>query len=105
MGKARASSRQWSHRVSSASSALTSVPTVEGQASRRGVLYEVANGTQIPNEGEKGFVAVTEEEVRKQMVLQVCDVKQGLLRRKQNKGSKGMAPEQDRHVHNESLGS
>ena len=58
------------------SEALTSVPTVEGQASRRGVLYEVANGTQIPNEGEKRFIAVTEEGVEKRLVLQVCDVNQ-----------------------------
>jgi len=61
------------------SEALTSVPTVEGQASRRGVLYEVANGTQIPNEGEKRFIAVTEEGVEKKLVLQVCDVNQGLI--------------------------
>ena len=61
------------------SDALSSVPTVEGQASRRGVLYEVANGTQIPNEGEKRFVAVTEEGVEKRLVLQVCDVNQGLI--------------------------
>ena len=55
------------------------VPTVEGAASRRGVMYEVANGQQIPNEGEKRFNAVTEEGAQKKMVLQVADVNQALL--------------------------
>ena len=43
------------------------------------MLYEVANGTQIPNEGEKRFIAVTEEGVEKKLVMQVCDVNQGLI--------------------------
>ena len=55
------------------------VPTVEGAASKRGVMYEVASGHQIPNEGEKRFKAVTEDGVEKRMVLQVTDVNQGLL--------------------------
>ena len=55
------------------------IPTVEGPASKRGVMYEVASGHQIPNEGEKRFQAVTEEGSDKKMVLQVCDVNQGLL--------------------------
>ena len=57
----------------------SSIPTVEGSASRRGVMYEVANGERIPNEGEKKFKAVTAEGKEKQMVMQVCDVNQGLL--------------------------
>ena len=56
-----------------------SIPTVEGAASKRGVLYEVASGHQIPNEGEKRFSVVTEEGKEKKMVLQVCEVIQGLL--------------------------
>ena len=56
-----------------------SIQTVEGSASRRGVKYEVANGEQIPNEGEKKFNAATEEGITKQVTLQVCDVNQGLL--------------------------
>jgi hypothetical protein len=56
-----------------------SVPTVEGPASKRGVMYEVASGHQIPNEGEKRFNAVTEEGSEKKMTIQVCDVNQGLL--------------------------
>ena len=58
---------------------LDCIPTQAGEASRRGVKYEVANGEQIPNEGEKRFTAVTEEGSSKGMVLQVCDVNQGLL--------------------------
>ena len=56
-----------------------SVPTTEGAASKRGVRYEVANGETIPNEGEKRFGGMTEEGTKKQIVLQVCDVNQGLL--------------------------
>ena len=36
---------------------LTSIDTVEGEANRRGVQYEVASGTLIPNLGEKRFVS------------------------------------------------
>ena len=57
----------------------SNVQTVEGEASRRGVMYEVANGHQIPNEGEKRFQAVTEEGSERRMVLQVADVNQALL--------------------------
>ena len=56
-----------------------SVPTVDGPASKRGVMYEVASGHQIANEGEKRFCALAEEGVPKQLTLQVCDVNQGLL--------------------------
>ena len=39
----------------------------------------MANGVTIPNEGEKRFNAFTEEGKEKRMVLQVCEVNQGLL--------------------------
>ena len=55
------------------------VPTVEGAASRKGVMYEVASGHRIANEGEKRFQAMTEEGREKKMVLQVAEVNQGLL--------------------------
>ena len=57
----------------------TSIPTVPGVASRRGVEYEAANGATIPNEGEKRFTAFTEDGHEKGMVVQICDVNQGLL--------------------------
>ena len=34
---------------------ITAVATREGQASRRGVFYEVANGVRIPNLGENNL--------------------------------------------------
>ena len=55
------------------------IATVEGASSKRGVMYEVASGHQIPNEGEKKFTAVTEEGQERKLTLQVCDVNQGLL--------------------------
>ena len=55
------------------------VPTEESAASRRGVKYEVASGHYIPNEGEKQFDAITDQGTKKRMILQVCDVTQGLL--------------------------
>ena len=56
-----------------------SIKTIEGPASKRGVMYEVASGHQIPNEGEKKFTAVTEEGQERNLTVQVCDVNQGLL--------------------------
>ena len=58
---------------------LVSIPTAPSAASRRGVEYEVANGQRVPNEGEKRFNAITEDGVDKKVVMQVCDVNQGLL--------------------------
>jgi len=57
----------------------SSIPTTPGTASRRGVLYEVANGQRKPNEGEKKFAAVAEEGTEKKLVMQVCEVKRDLL--------------------------
>ena len=59
---------------------LENVETKEGAASRRGVLYEVANGVRIPNEGEKRFVAYTNEHSDgKEVVAQICNVNKALL--------------------------
>ena len=57
---------------------LTSVDTVGGEASRRGVQYEVASGTLIPNLGEKRF-AVGEGGEFRRMKAQVCEVNQAFL--------------------------
>ena len=46
---------------------VCSVAIEEGEASRRGVKYEVATGVQIPNLGEKKFEAVSEEGVKRGM--------------------------------------
>ena len=45
----------------------------------RGVQYEVASGTLIPNQGEKRFVAVNESGIMRQMTMQVCEVSKALL--------------------------
>ena len=58
---------------------VSAVKTVEGPASRRGVVYEVANGETIPNLGEKHFVAESEEGAKKSITAQVADVNKGLL--------------------------
>ena len=58
---------------------LSSIPTEPGVASKRGVEYEIADGTRMPNEGEKKFEAMTGEGQHKKLVVQVCGVNQGLL--------------------------
>ena len=58
---------------------IKSAEVREGPASRAGVEYEVANGIRIPNLGEKRFVGVSAEQVRRNLVAQVCDVNKGLL--------------------------
>ena len=58
---------------------LTRVTTVEGEAMKKGVQYEVADGTLIPNLGEKKFIAVSDNGVARQMRAQVCDVNKALL--------------------------
>ena len=58
---------------------LASVQLQEGEACRRGVQYEVASGTLIPNLGEKRFVAVGEQGEMRKMTAQVCEVNKALL--------------------------
>jgi len=58
---------------------LMNVEMKEGEATRRGVQYEVASGSLIPNLGEKKFMAVDEQGVERRMTVQVCDVNKPLL--------------------------
>ena len=58
---------------------LMSVETKEGPASRRGVKYEVADGTEIPNLGEKKFTATLEEGSQRNLTVQVCGVNKALM--------------------------
>ena len=53
--------------------------TKVGEASRREVQYEVANGECIDNLGEKQFNCVGEEGYERGMTAQVCDVNKALL--------------------------
>ena len=61
-------------------SILQHVHTTTGEASKRGVLYEVANGERIPNLGEKVFMGLTDTEGHQRGVrAQVCDVSKPLM--------------------------
>ena len=51
----------------------------EGEASKRGVVYEVANVIRIENLGEKRSVGTSEEGASRQITAQVCEVNKGLL--------------------------
>ena len=51
----------------------------EGEAFRRGVRYEIANGIRIPNLGEKEFTGLTEDGVQSTLIAQVCKANKGLL--------------------------
>ena len=57
---------------------LTSIDLVRA-GSRKGVEYEVANGTRIPNLGEKKFTGTTEEGMQRKIVAQVADVNKALM--------------------------
>ena len=58
---------------------LPGVELKEGEAYRRGVRYEVADGDLIPNLGEKVFVAETGEGIARRMKAQVAGVNKSLL--------------------------
>ena len=60
-------------------SMAVTVKTEPGEASRRGVKYEVADGTLIENRGEKRFQAETTEGVRRKFVAQVTEVNKAQL--------------------------
>lgn len=52
----------------------------QGEANRRGVLYEVANGDRIPNLGERDFTGSTHlEGIQRRIKAQVCEVSKPLL--------------------------
>lgn len=57
---------------------LPSVTVEEGEACRKGVQYEIANGTLISNMGEKKFIAVGEWGEMRRVTAQVCDVNKPL---------------------------
>ena len=58
---------------------LNGIETLEGEAKKRGIQYEVADGTLIPNLGEKKYMAVSDTGVCRHMRSQVCDVNRALL--------------------------
>ncbi len=52
---------------------------IEGAALKKGVQYEVANGYQIPNLGERQFLGITEEGGHRGVVAQICAVNKNLM--------------------------
>ena len=58
---------------------LPNIKTKEGAAYKRGVEYEVANGTRIANEGEKTFHAHTAGGSIRTITAQICEVNKPLL--------------------------
>ena len=58
---------------------LANIETVEGVPYKKGVRYEVASGTLIPNLGEKRFIAAGDNGELRKMTAQVCDVNKALL--------------------------
>ena len=58
---------------------LNGIETLEGDAKKRGFQDEVADGTLIPNLGEKKYMAVSDTGVCRHMRSQVCDVDRALL--------------------------
>ena len=58
---------------------MSGVETLEGNAKKMGVQYEVTDGTLIPNLGEKKYIAVSDTRVARHMKSQVCEVNKALL--------------------------
>ena len=78
----------------------------EGALFKRGVEYEVANGVQIPNMGEREFVGVTENGAQRSILAQVCDVNRGLLsvRKVTKSGNKVVFDEDGSYIQNKATG-
>ena len=55
------------------------IDITEGAACKRGVTYEVANGAEIPNLGERKFLGCMEDGTARAITAQVCAVNQTLM--------------------------
>ena len=55
------------------------IDITEGPACRRGVTYEVANGVEITNLGERKFLGYTEEGGQRGVAAQICAVNKTLM--------------------------
>jgi hypothetical protein len=60
-------------------SMLPSVPVVESEGSKEGVMYVTANGTVMPNRGEQHVHVTTKEGHKCMLNMQVTDVKKPLM--------------------------
>ena len=85
---------------------LQSVQIQDGEAKRKGVQYEVADGTVIPNLGEKSFIAVGEDGALRSMKVQVCDVNKPLpsVRRVTSAGNRVVFEEGGGYIQDKSTG-
>ena len=79
----------------------------EGIAFKRGVQYEVANGSQIPNLGERRFVGFTEDGAANNIVAQVCAVNQGLMsvRQMTKKGNRVVFDDTGSYIEDKTTGA
>ena len=55
------------------------IDITEGAACKRGVTYEVANGEEIPNLGERKFLGFMEDGAARAITAQVCAVNKTLM--------------------------
>ena len=55
------------------------IDITEGPAFKRGVHYEVADGTEIPNLGQRQFLGLTEEGGARGVTAQICAVNKNLM--------------------------
>ena len=55
------------------------IDITDGPAMKRGVTYEVADGTEIPNLGERKFLGYMEDGAARAITAQVCAVNQTLM--------------------------
>jgi hypothetical protein len=60
-------------------SMLPTVPVVESEGSKEGVMYVTANGTVMPNRGEQHIHVTTQEGHKCMLNMQVTDVKKPLM--------------------------
>ena len=59
---------------------LNGIIGITGSAAcKRGVMYEVADGTQIPNLGERKFLGITEDGKGKGVIAQICAINKSLM--------------------------
>ena len=77
-----------------------------GPAHLRGVEYQVADGTRIPNPGERMFVGYTEDGAANGMIAQVCAVNETLLSvsRLTKRGNRVVFDDDGSYVENKTTG-
>ena len=86
---------------------LQNIDTKQGNAYKRGVKYEVANGEVIDNLGEKTFEGVLESGEVRGVTAQVCDVNKALMsvRKMVNAGNRVVFEPNGGYIENMHTGS